>query len=757
MSGGSTKLKANEKVHYVAQTTFCLDRRYSDLKAIGKGSYGVVCSALDSVSGKKIAIKKITPMAKHITDAKHVLREIRLMRHMGKHENIITMEDLVVRESSDELYIIMELLDTDLHRVIQSKQELTENHFKHFFFQLLCGVKYLHENRIIHRDLKPGNLLVTRDCRLRITDFGLARERPTGKGSDPDDMIDEPMTEHVVTRWFRPPELMLCPDGLYTYAVDMWSCGCILGEMLGRQPMFPGKNFVHQLQLIFEVIGSPQPSQVAHITNQQARKFLDSQSGKRKKPLQQLYKNASAAALAAIDGLLTFEPEDRMSVDEALATAFMRDLVGRGSPSEKYPPTSSSFEFEFERSSQIDKQQLVTLIQLEANSFRKEINKSGKGVSDDAVRTANGSTGHVVPHQPPQHHHHQEVHEKERASSRLKERSGSERERDASAGRAGMAHRDRGNNDHSHHNERDRERQGERETTYPRKVSLPTHQHQPQQPPRKPAVPVFSQQNNASAVGIGGGGGREKQPVTAADRDGSDRHHRANDSDVPLGPQPSQQQRAGVMGVGTSTGAGRATTAVTGTAFEENVKATAANTTHVNAGTAVHLKGSWRYGAAMVPDTNNNNNNSQRGADGTSSRNSNKDPVAEGKEREPADRRHESKHHRGDGNNNNNNNNNNDDNSDTEYDSLVGARARARLGQASSAGVGVGLADPDDYVRAQRRRTIDTAPVAGGSGSGMTGARGNNSPNPKSVSSGTAVGALLGVLAETNAVLQVER
>ena len=99
-------------------------------------------------------------MAKHATDAKHVLREIRLMRHMGKHENIITLEDIIVRETADELYIVMELLDTDLHRVIQSKQELTENHLKHFFFQLLCGVKYLHENRIIHRDLKPGMQMI---------------------------------------------------------------------------------------------------------------------------------------------------------------------------------------------------------------------------------------------------------------------------------------------------------------------------------------------------------------------------------------------------------------------------------------------------------------------------------------------------------------------------------------------------------------------------------------------------------------------
>jgi serine/threonine protein kinase len=188
-------------VHYVASTTFTLDSGYSDLKAIGRGSYGVVCSAFSAKLDRKVAIKKITPVSKNAMDVKHVLREIKLMRHMGKHENIITLEDLIFRETCDELYIVMELLDSDLHRIIQSKQPLTESHFKHFFFQLMCGVKYLHDNKIIHRDLKPGNLLVSKDCKLRITDFGLAREKP-------DNIEDGPMTEHVVTRWYRSPELM---------------------------------------------------------------------------------------------------------------------------------------------------------------------------------------------------------------------------------------------------------------------------------------------------------------------------------------------------------------------------------------------------------------------------------------------------------------------------------------------------------------------------------------------------------------------
>ena len=202
---GNTK---GERVHYISQTTFTLDNQYSDLKILGKGSYGVVVSAFSERLQQKIAIKKVTPVAKHVVDAKHVLRETRLLRYMGQHENIITLEDINYREQADELYFVMELMDSDLHRIIQSKQALTEQHFQYFMFQLCCGLKYLHDHRIIHRDLKPGNLLVSKDCRLRITDFGLARERPQGKGEDLEESIDTPMTEHVVTRWYRPPELM---------------------------------------------------------------------------------------------------------------------------------------------------------------------------------------------------------------------------------------------------------------------------------------------------------------------------------------------------------------------------------------------------------------------------------------------------------------------------------------------------------------------------------------------------------------------
>ncbi|CAN0042395.1 unnamed protein product, partial [Phaeothamnion confervicola] len=360
---------ASEDGYTIMGNVFRVDARYKDLKAIGKGSYGVVCSAVDVKRRKKVAIKKITPMAQHAADAKHVLREIRLMRYLGVHPNVISLEDVFVRERSDELYIVMELLDSDLHRIIQSPQALSDAHHRYFMYQLLRGVKFLHDNRIIHRDLKPGNLLVTKNCQLKITDFGLARARPTGAGPDPDDAVDEPMTEHVVTRWYRPPELMLCPDGLYTYAVDMWSVGCIFAELLGRQPLFPGKNFVDQLTLIFDVVGSPREEEVSHIRNSQALKFLDSMVGKPRVPCATLFPEASEPAISLLDQLLVFHPPQRLTVHEALDHPYFDPL--RSTDLRRDPLVSADLEFDFE-TQEMARLHLKLLILQEVDSFRRE-------------------------------------------------------------------------------------------------------------------------------------------------------------------------------------------------------------------------------------------------------------------------------------------------------------------------------------------------------------------------------------------------
>lgn len=212
---------------------------------------------LDLVDAKRIIVF-------HIYNY-YLQREVRILRHIGNHENVVELVDLFAQpygtERFEDLYLIMELFESDLDRIIASSQELTDQHFQYFLYQILRGMKYFHSANILHRDLKPPNILVNSNCDLavykyyiinvQICDYGLGRgidEGFEGTGVD--------MTSYVVTRWYRAPELLLECER-YDTSVDMWSVGCIFAEMLRRKPFLKGRDYLHQLKLIFRVLGRP--------------------------------------------------------------------------------------------------------------------------------------------------------------------------------------------------------------------------------------------------------------------------------------------------------------------------------------------------------------------------------------------------------------------------------------------------------------------------------------------------------------------
>jgi mitogen-activated protein kinase 1/3 len=231
--------------------TFTVDSRYSLIRLIGSGAYGVVISAKDSVENKNVAIKMVPRAFNDEIDAKRILREIKLMKHL-RHENIVNIIDMMPPLASHvedfrDVYIVADLMETDLHRIIYSKQPLSIDHAQYFLYQMLRGLKYIHSANVIHRDLKPSNLLVNSNCDLKICDFGLAR------GIHHDCAIGRTMllTEYVVTRWYRAPEIMLaCQE--YSKGVDIWSCGCIFAELIKRKPFFAGDDYIDQVSFIRE-------------------------------------------------------------------------------------------------------------------------------------------------------------------------------------------------------------------------------------------------------------------------------------------------------------------------------------------------------------------------------------------------------------------------------------------------------------------------------------------------------------------------
>lgn len=382
MSANTSTGNAEPVATVVSGHTFTVDSRYvlKDAKILGKGSFGVVTTAYDSVRKIDLAIKRIRPYANDEWDARHTLREIRLLKLLGNHPNIISLFELSLFEPKTELYMMMELMDCDLHRVIQSKQPLSEKHHKCFVKQILEGIRAMHAIGVFHRDLKPGNILVSKDCQLRITDFGLARfmDDVTRQGENQ----QNPMTEYVVTRWYRCPELLLSPNRPYDEAIDLWSIGCILAELLRRKPLFPGKSHANQVQLIFEVMGFSSVKELGFPVSTEAASFLEKRCRGRKQPFTKLFPDATPSAVEMLESLLMLNPSDRPTAVQALQNSFFADAETLHDYSKNYlaPPASDFFDFEMEKNpvpvlkELIDREVLLS----SASSYRK-LGQSGLG------------------------------------------------------------------------------------------------------------------------------------------------------------------------------------------------------------------------------------------------------------------------------------------------------------------------------------------------------------------------------------------
>ncbi|KDO34828.1 CMGC/MAPK protein kinase [Saprolegnia parasitica CBS 223.65] len=291
----------------VGNTAFDIPKRYQMIKAVGQGAYGCVIAASDTETGQSLAIKNVPNAFNDLVDAKRILREIRLMRHLN-HPYLVNLVDLIrpssLREFND-VYIVTDLMETDLHRVINSNQSITDDHIQYFLYQMLVAIKYVHSADVLHRDLKPSNILVNSDCDVKLCDFGLAR----GIYDLPPDAA---LTEYVVTRWYRAPEVLL--TSAYDKPMDVWAIGCILAEMIGRRPLFPGSDFLHQLKIILDVVGTPtDEAQMAFITNHRAKRFILKQPKKAPVPLTSLYPRASPLCLDLLAKMLVFNPRERIT------------------------------------------------------------------------------------------------------------------------------------------------------------------------------------------------------------------------------------------------------------------------------------------------------------------------------------------------------------------------------------------------------------------------------------------------------------
>ena len=400
----------NKHSFTIAGSEFIIDERYEYVKQIGVGAYGVVISCYDKKTNHNVAIKKVGNAFEDLIDAKRIVREIKLLRYF-KHDNI------------EDIYIITDLMETDLHRVIYSRQELTDDHIQYFIYQILRGVLYMHSANIIHRDLKPANILANKNCDLKICDLGLGRAEvydwdemelldkqnklvkknkkkkkseekdkkskdkdkdkkdkdkkdkdkekdkkdkdKKDKGEDEDEEEPE-LTEYVITRWYRAPEVILCPSH-YSKAVDIWSVGCIFAELLGRQPLFPGDHYLDQIQKIVAVTGTPKMEDLDFIKKKEAKEFFLKLVKRTKLTWSSLFPNANPIALDLLEKMLTFNPKKRYTVDQCISHPYFEGLHDP----EQEPITTSPFDWSFD-DVELTKENLQSMVYDESLYFHDE-------------------------------------------------------------------------------------------------------------------------------------------------------------------------------------------------------------------------------------------------------------------------------------------------------------------------------------------------------------------------------------------------
>lgn len=282
---------------------------YDKIDKVGQGTYSNVYKAWDRDTGKLVALKKVRFDTSEPESIKFMAREIMTLRELD-HPNVVKLEGLATSRMQFSLYLVFEFMQSDLQRIITRPEgRLTEPQVKCYMHQLLLGLQHCHDKGILHRDIKGSNLLIDKTGTLKIADFGLANYyRPRDR---------LPLTNRVVTLWYRAPELLLGATD-YGVGIDLWSAGCLLAEMFAGHPLMPGRNEVEQLHKIFKLCGTPPEDYWRKMklpTTFRPRQFYKSN-------LVEIFREFPDSSVSLLSSLLALDPASRGSASLALQHEF---------------------------------------------------------------------------------------------------------------------------------------------------------------------------------------------------------------------------------------------------------------------------------------------------------------------------------------------------------------------------------------------------------------------------------------------------
>ncbi|KAG7194864.1 serine/threonine protein kinase, CMGC, CDC2/CDK sub [Scheffersomyces spartinae] len=321
-------------------------KNYEIQRKLGQGTFGMVQMAVNKKTRNKVALKQLLNHLAKEGFPVTAMREITILRRLH-NKNILTIVDMIYEEPKVDnpkdlihqrgcFYTVSPYMSCDLVGIFENPRiHLNIPQIKCLMLQLLSGMDYIHSQRFLHRDVKAANILIDDQGVLKIADFGLARvyhgsTPKLGKGPGGG---ERNYTGLVVTRWYRPPELLL-GERQYTTAVDMWGVGCVFGEFFIRKPILPGQSDAHQAQLVFSLVGPPNNDKWTSAVNLPNKQDYSIGLTCKRTLEQRFMEYLSQDGLDLLSGLLTLDPYKRLNAQDAMKHLFFTELPLPLKPSE---------------------------------------------------------------------------------------------------------------------------------------------------------------------------------------------------------------------------------------------------------------------------------------------------------------------------------------------------------------------------------------------------------------------------------------
>ncbi|CAD8090226.1 unnamed protein product [Paramecium sonneborni] len=286
--------------------------KYEIIGVVGEGAYGIVLKCRNKETNEYVAIKKFKETEDDETVKKSIQREVKMLR-MLKHPNIIQLKEAFKKKG--KIFLVFQFVDRNLLELLEERKQLDQESIKRIILQLVLAINACHQVGIVHRDIKPENLLIDNELNIKLCDFGFARTI----------QCQEQLTDYVATRWYRSPELLISNN--YGKEVDIWAIGCIMGELIDGQPLFPGENEMDQLYLIQKILGPLTQDQIERFQKNQKYIGMKFPDITKCETIEKRYQGKMCnKGLSFLKQCLIMDPNKRLTSIECLEHQYLYDL-----------------------------------------------------------------------------------------------------------------------------------------------------------------------------------------------------------------------------------------------------------------------------------------------------------------------------------------------------------------------------------------------------------------------------------------------